>query len=341
MNGFFIIMAVCRGCKASESADDPLSACDWCSFSFCRTCANLSSTELRAVALRKRTIIFLCPDCRSGMDQLRSGPGNPSALKDSMLDCMKAELANVSDVIKNTLLCEIDSRISSVKDEISAVRQTNIDLVRLLTDDRSLSLVRRPSLNVEAKCDDSLDATPVETEASVVPISIMKPPERKISSMDAPRRNSGNKLPASQDFHSGSGSLTRKRPVGLGKALPGASGESIRNKPIIGSRRLDKSAITAATIQKKTSILVGRLDKSVTMDNLREYLLSTFGSGENFAIEEQMVKSGDYRSYRVETRLELLGQLLCPSSWPENVLVKKFRFFRSREAVKSPARRNY
>lgn len=98
---------------------------------------------------------------------------------------------------------------------------------------------------------------------------------------------------------------------------------------IIGSRKLTNSRLAAACIQKKTSIFVSKLDGGVSSEILLEYMQTTFGVNENFTIVEQTVRSGDYKSFRVEARVELLKQLLSASNWPENVLVKKFRFPRS------------
>lgn len=97
---------------------------------------------------------------------------------------------------------------------------------------------------------------------------------------------------------------------------------------MIGSKKMINSRIVAAKLQKKTSVLISRLDNNVTSEDLVEYMRTTFGNTENYNIEEQKVRSGDYKSYRVEVRVELLDEILCPSNWPEDVLVKKFRFFR-------------
>ena len=97
----------------------------------------------------------------------------------------------------------------------------------------------------------------------------------------------------------------------------------------MGSRKLSDpsvASISAAKIQKKTSIYVGKLDPSVTGDGLLAYLKSTFGLDETFTLEEQKVKLGDYRAFRVEARLDLLGQLLGAANWPEEIVVKRFRF---------------
>lgn len=107
--------------------------------------------------------------------------------------------------------------------------------------------------------------------------------------------------------------------------LPGATGIP----KVIGSRT-GPSRIKAAVIEKKTSVLVSKLDKDVSASDLRDYLQATFGEEENISIEEQTVRSGDYRSYRVEIRLRSLDRFLTSSHWPENVVVRKFRFFRQK-----------
>lgn len=48
-----------------------------------------------------------------------------------------------------------------------------------------------------------------------------------------------------------------------------------------------------------------------------QYLKETFGSNAIFIIEKINVRSGDYTSFKIDSREELLEKLLDSSSWPE------------------------
>jgi len=63
----------CSICSSSE--EEKLSSCDECSVILCQCCANLSTTELRCIQLKKRLLIYKCKECRekSNMHKPRYG----------------------------------------------------------------------------------------------------------------------------------------------------------------------------------------------------------------------------------------------------------------------------
>lgn len=56
-------MPDCNKCLKSESADNAIVTCDRCSKKHCRECSGLTTTEMRAVAVKSRVIKFYCQDC--------------------------------------------------------------------------------------------------------------------------------------------------------------------------------------------------------------------------------------------------------------------------------------
>lgn len=290
---------------------------------------------MRAVAIKNRTLIYHCIDCRSAHDYTtnQSGPG------DTLLDGMKLEFSLLAESLTARLGDEVQKQIRSIFDEIAILKQTNSDLLGLCAPLKQWTSTTGSLFRSSAAHTSSEDGNPGRTprrQASVSQTETRAPPSAHVSRTQRP------KSPAEGTTRGGS--LTTSNPAGSpdqAQALvsagsstgrrassAGGSGKQALRATVLGTRRMTGARIAAANIQKKTSILVGRLGLHVTADDLKDYMKATFGDAECFLVEEQKVRSGDYRSFRVEGPLDLLDGLLCSSNWPEGVLVKKFRFFR-------------
>lgn len=321
-------MNKCTGCSALESAEDPLACCDGCSCFLCKTCASLSSTEMRAVVLKKRTIIFHCARCRS----LQDAAVDMARMKDSILRQIRQEYSRAAELCRTEILAEVQSGFKSVLGQITALRQSNIDLVGLLTGGSQPSptvlhgpLVSRTYSAVAAapRLDDG--RRPIDDPGTGAPQEPVVNGGREVSSLDSSAVMPGDvragKAPA----------LGVGRPFTLGTAAD-ATGSSQRNRRrvVTGTRKISGSKITAAVVRRKSSVFVGRLAVHVTESDLTEYLQATFGTENRFIVEKLIVRSGDYNSFRVEMDVELLDRVYCADNWPEDVVVKRFRFFRSK-----------
>lgn len=135
-------MNACQRCSTLGCPDEPLASCDGCSVFLCKTCADLSSTELRAVVLKKRSksIIYLCDKCQPCPSDL-----GLSKLKDSMLELIKQQFANFAESLIANFALELETKISVVKSEVSVLRESNIDLIKLFTSQKPLAL--KPTSN--------------------------------------------------------------------------------------------------------------------------------------------------------------------------------------------------
>lgn len=291
-------------CNALESQDEPLASCDRCGSKTCKSCADLSSTELRAVILKKRVIIFLCPGCRP----LQDAAPDISAVKDALLDQIRGEFAVSFASIASTIQAEVGNHTSYISGELAAIRRTNIDLIELLSRNQSAPLgppqvVNAPGKNQQAAFQKS-DPPHARNVASRRPPVVAQTQEENMA------RSSVRSVPkaANRSHPAGGSTAGYQRPV------------------IVGTRRVSSTKLAAANVRKKTSVFVSRLDGSVTADILLDYLHTTFGPTEEFLIEEQTIRSGDYRGFRVEAGADLRDQLLSEKNWPENIFIKRFRF---------------
>lgn len=353
---FGLVMPTCRKCSVKGTPDEPLAICDRCSTPLCKSCAGLQTTELRAVVLKKRLVVYYCSECHPCVSTKGLPSADSPAIADSsLLALVKVEIAKVTELIRADLERTVRQEIKPVADGILNLRQSNIDLVRLLTDVPTPSSLMRSE-----SCGSTLESCPGKSGIAgyhippSIPASCSVPEEPGISVSAAGEStllhskgpSSSKNIATVEPSGTSSTSTFRKPSSGKLVSGPKSSGgltapsrnlsrQSAARDVVIGSRRLESPAITAASLPKKTSIFVSRLDKQVTADDLHLYLTSTFGSDHVFVVEEQTVRTGEYRAFRVQAKLELLSDLLSSSNWPENVLIKKFRFFRSRTATAS------
>lgn len=324
-------MSTCYECNTAGSSDEPLASCDNCSSSVCKTCSDLTSTELRAIVLKKRSklIVFLCPKCRSSYFTF-----NPTTLEDSLFKHFRCELDQLSKV----LMAEFETRVGLISREVSALKESNIDMIRLYSGLQHMPTIPRPlscsgNTGIEDDHGADNDSSAANSQQTTVNAPLKSPTLAAASQTGThiglphlPNTVHRPPLPSSS-------TIVSKNTL---KATQSSSSSRINkggpNSVIIGSKKVN-SGISAAKIQRKTSVFVSRLDSGVSSEDLSDYLKHTFGGTEKYVIDEQLVRSGDYRSYSVEIRLDLLDSFLSPANWPQDVLVKKFRFFRSRQST--------
>lgn len=329
-------MNTCRKCSATESSEIPIAICDMCSISLCKACANLTSTEVRAVALKNRSIIFLCCDCRAKRD-FRC---DQTEMKELMLECFRNELASFSQNFSDRIVAEFEARLGLVSGEVTILRESNIELVNLLTNQpcqlypkQCSSISSMPSCGgSDAELSKRTSSRNAKSTLPGKPSNPLKSLAPSANTLSAGAPKSTTVLSPDTDMRKPTQPLSSPLPRSV---APDAMSSSRRyaNAAVVGSRKLQNSKITAACIRRRTSIFVGRLDNQVTSEDLDLYLRSTFGKDLDYKIEEQTVRTRDYKAYRVEADLELIDELLSPSNWPENVLIKKFRFFRPRPST--------
>lgn len=301
----------CGACGTEDPPEGLLASCDRCAAVFCRSCSGLGSTEMRAAAMKKRSLVFLCPGCQPCRQMFRE----LTAFGSTLMEQLREEIS--------ALAAPLEQKISAVSDEVSVLRQSNMDLVKLLTNFPPSKDLTRPTETSQRKFSDVKDH-----ERSGEGLS---PPATEVSALKTHVRASAPDIAGSSSRSSKPQSQLSRSPTVDDSAAFSSRKTTRKTRPpaIIGSCKIKNTQLSAATIRKKTSIFVSRLDTRVSKEDLTGYLRATFGATEIFVVEEQRVKSGDYRSYRVEANLELLDRLLCADNWPENVLVRKFRFPRS------------
>lgn len=94
---------------------------------------------------------------------------------------------------------------------------------------------------------------------------------------------------------------------------------------IVGTSKDQSSCLAAA---RRIWVYVGRCRSDLTVEQLTSYLQRQ-SPGHHFEVEKLTTK-GRNSAFKVGTSYELKDLMYSPSYWPENILIKRFRFFRTR-----------
>lgn len=220
-------MALCAGCEESDnsgggSSCESLYACDSCELSFCQKCSHLTTTEMRAALLKKRSMIFLCSKCRGcfdvfvkGRDEVGADDVGAEPLEVTIRKVIAAVLQElVPDVLGAALLglsgrvADIDSKFDDLARSFGVLTRSCESLVLK----HSISVAHKeavPSLSsepevIDVNCQNQIrDATAVDVSLSVVPsaaatcqVSGLK---TKTALLPAPRSKTGGTVGVSSD----------------------------------------------------------------------------------------------------------------------------------------------
>lgn len=131
--------------------------CDRCRRSFCRDCARFSSTEIDTLVLTQRSLMFYCPDC-----QLKTDTEVLQEIKKlhDTANKLTAKIENIEGSTKdseNRMLEKILESMSKLSTEMSDLRESNKELVRLCN----------PPISLEAFTGKSTGPKPNSEEDSV------------------------------------------------------------------------------------------------------------------------------------------------------------------------------
>lgn len=94
-------MTSCSTCKEQEN---DVILCDKCNKTQCQKCTNLTASEIRAITLKKRLLIFLCDECRQKFEENKDTSQENSTCK--LLEVVIAKMNDIHNEVqtqKNTI----------------------------------------------------------------------------------------------------------------------------------------------------------------------------------------------------------------------------------------------
>lgn len=350
-------MMNCKGCQALESSAQQLVACDRCSSRWCQECAQLTATELRSVVLKKRTIIFLCRECRPDVDlQGLSGIGDPNRID------LVAEISSLMRTLISDVRSDVEAKFDRLRMDIAVLRNSNCDLISLLTGSKAMSVGnKKPSSALLKTLDNPIgDTTAVYSdmgqrkEDNVVNARV----DRNVDVYTSGSKRTTADLNVNIDRRNGSGRKNRSaeamsqnmNPRKVAAAVHEAAtrakcqevitlGETEREAPnewkIVSKRRKTRNrnmpvvgeiehtvSSTLRAAPRKAHFHVYRLAPETTEENVIQHLKVKFPE-----VECQGLKSrypDQYASFKVTVRSEFAQEIIKPSCWPRGACINKF-----------------
>lgn len=122
----------CSKCKIELSGDElnKKIKCDYCKSQFCQRCSELSPTEIRSMQLTtKRVLKYACNECDAIIKTRFERLFQQFTEKQS-------EIQEQFETHLKTLQEDMVENINNLKTEVDNLKQSNIDLIKLLTDDK-------------------------------------------------------------------------------------------------------------------------------------------------------------------------------------------------------------
>lgn len=109
-------MTICSKCDVLNAE---LVSCDKCASKLCQDCTQLTSTELRAVSLKRRLIFYWCPECTEN-EKTQKSPLATSSERSDFEEKIAKHLNN------------LQAQIANLHNDLAILKDTNIDLIKLL-----------------------------------------------------------------------------------------------------------------------------------------------------------------------------------------------------------------
>lgn len=140
-------------CKNKNLDQKQIIICDECAKAYCKLCAGIAPTEMRVIELTKRKLRYYCPNCSSVSNKIeqlnKKLTVENNTLKRNLyeqtiiiekLRDLEREINKTQEVFTQTLeqtteILKLNylNEIAALKNEIKNIRDSNVDLVRLLT----------------------------------------------------------------------------------------------------------------------------------------------------------------------------------------------------------------
>lgn len=333
----------CLKCGSVESQACPLASCDNCLSKLCQECAELTTTELRGVLLKKRSIIYYCPDCRTDMVGRRV-PDISGALPDLIASACEAYFLKLSARLDG-FRDDVVGMYSGIKKDVELIKSMAggamgcgaVDAAEIApgptgTDrnPKAAADSKRLLKNRPRKDGITID----DTKRAIQSINKQLLVDKQSEIMGEVLRLTEPIEPVNPAHGASVKSVVM---TGSSDPLDGVheSGFSVvsrrkrgRRPTVMGSRKLEPSDDNSFTgADRRIWLYVGKTSTHTTEEVVHDYLRRSAG-GEDFTVSKLSYK-GTYPSFKVSAPFNLKEKLQDPNFWPSGVLVRRFLFKRS------------
>lgn len=336
-------MVSCSKCKSEAVDTYALAKCDQCAILLCIECSKLTASEHRGITVKKRSagITYHCIECLSKSNTTGYCGLSKAELQTMVSRTIQAEMADLKTFLnKHTEVnaggmkdvaeelrgqSKIITGMAAALQEIKPIEKQSNELEILRKEFKSLGKkyeAQQAELKLLREDIKSVRALREDYESNKLELELLKKDLAKFQKILA-QNNSKPNSNSKNDSNPALFHLESITPTAREKSFQTKSGR------VVGQRK-DCDKLVASTPQ--TSVLISKVSLDIDSKDLKDYLHNTFGPEERFAIEPLVVKSGEYKSFKVMTRRVLEDALLNPQNWPENIEVKKFSFFRPQQS---------
>lgn len=219
--------------------------------------------------------------------------------------CVNFTLDEVKTIIQQSIQEHSDTllnEIKSLKQEVTDLRQSNIELVRLLANGKCLNHVSNNEYEFVSKNISDINSSIESTSSTNTIIQGQSSFQKRVNTKK--RQNINSKQ---NDTHNN---------------VHVKATQSGRNNLIVGTSS-DAAEEFGASISRLW-LYVGRCRPNSKPEDIKSYLQRR-SPGHNFEVTK-LPSLGRNSSYRVEADKELQDILYSPSHWPKGVFVKRFKF---------------
>lgn len=233
-----------------------------------------------------------------------------------------------SEIIKSETK-ELYETIINLRNEVSALRESNKDLIRLLTADGEF-LNKPGTKNAQYS-----ENTPTTNNWVTVKPKVAQSDKKHTAdkAKETPASTSGEKTtqPIKMSQTKTDQTAAHNQYINSGGANIRSQRNGHKNKPKVlygsGTQTSTKSGFTA--VSRKTWIYIGRATPGTSENSIRDLLAEKFPQS-NFIIEKlPKWKNGVTESFKIGADYELHDEIFISDNWPQGTLIKRYKFFRN------------
>lgn len=264
---------------------------------------------------------------------LRSNKSNDNSGSDCEIDLN--DLLNndiikkvFSDVLKDSMK-EFNEKISKLENEVVMLRESNIELISLLTNGETLNNVQKcsnskklPSTNPETNPSKTHEAKSRNNKNSQVRDKISSPQIKTNNYKNTEEKQFKHPTRSIDDC------TTKNKPMIHRRMTQTTTNKQQQKRtPLVvyGTGTGNKSNLTA--VNRKTWIYVGRVTPGTGVDGLKEHIEIIFPEQETLIEMLPKWKNGETEAFKVGIDHDLLDEAFNSKNWPKGSLIKKYKFF--------------
>lgn len=373
-----------KQCKNVNLDIKQILICDKCSKGHCKGCSKIAPTEIKCLELKKeRRLRYYCPDCLNSITEneniLKINQQlieENTALKNKLEDTTSSDSTGILNDFQMALnelkailmqaINETNTNIAIQQDkyqketillrnEIKVIRDSNIDMVRLLTQ------VEKQKVPIPINSVKTLESNPIPHKAALtLPTSssnIQKSPNMNTHSNTKSPMNISTPSPAAKNRNTAK-SLTNLKTSGKSNsrvtnnlhteenAIPQTiesentnstyTGKNEGSREIRRRRKQPKVGNGEGDInfhgredktEKKIWLYVSKVPDSITENNIKQYIEKRTDTQNVYVKKLEMFNTRiDNQSFMIGVDPQLIRQVYEPSFWPRKVTFNRFDF---------------